>query len=416
MARAAQRWAITLLFGDFFYALREAGLKVGLSEWNMLLSALRDGLIEPSLDDFYWVGRSILVKRETHFDLWDRVFLTVFAGGGAGLTEQQLSHLMEWLRDPKKPPTLSPEQMQQLGLEQLQKLFEQRLKEQKERHDGGNRWIGTGGTSPLGHSGFSPGGMRVGGGGGGKSASQVAFERRFRDYADDRVLDTRQLQVALKRLRRLSRRDADLELDVDDSIDKTCKNAGELELVFNPPRKNQAKVVLLMDSGGSMDPFTDMVEQLFSAASQLNHWKKLEAFTFHNCVYEKIYTRIAEEKGILTANFLRDRPKDTYLIMVGDALMASSELTEKYGAIQYSHQNTVPGIVWLHRLRRHFERCVWLNPIEERHWSGWTIRLIAQVFPMFPLSLRGLDRAVDHLLRGTPAPLPPIDPRWASVV
>lgn len=403
-----------MLFADFFYALRDAGLKIGLGEWNMLLSALRDGLIAPTLDDFYWVGRSILIKRETHFDLWDRVFLKVFANG-AGLSESQLDKLREWLEDPKKPRTLTPEQMQQLGLEELQKLFEQRLKEQTERHDGGNRWIGTGGTSPFGNSGSSPGGMRVGGGGGGKSASQVAFERRFRDYADDRILDTRQTQVALRRLRRLARRDAELELDVDDSIDRTCKNAGELELVFNPPRKNQARVVLLMDTGGSMDPFTDMVEQLFTAANQLNHWKKLEAFTFHNCPYEKVYTRIAEDKGILTASFIKDRPKDTFLIIVGDALMASSELTERYGAIQYSHNNLVPGIVWLHRLRRHFERCVWLNPIEERHWSGWTIRLIAQIFPMFPLTLRGLDRAVDHLIKVTPAPPPPLDPRYGEI-
>ncbi len=399
-----------MIFETFFYALRKAGLKIGLGEWLVLLDALSKGVVEPSLDDFYRVARALLVKSETYYDLYDRVFAATFANGK--LPTEAVGELLEWLKNPKTFAGQMPSELEKKAIAELQKLFAERLAEQTERHDGGSRWIGTGGTSPFGNGGFSPGGMRVGGIGGGRSAAQIAMERRFADYASDRVLDTRSLAVALKRLRRLSPNLGDLELDIDETIDKTSKNAGELDIVFSPPRKNQARVLLMMDAGGSMEPFAHTVEQLFSAASQLNHWKKFDAFTFHNCVYEKIFTRIATQKDVLTADVMKERPPETYLIMVGDALMAGSELTEKYGAIQLSHQNEIPGIVWLHRLRSKFTRCVWLNPVEERFWNGWTIRLIADIFPMFPLTLGGLDKAIDHLLKATPAPLKPLDPRF----
>jgi uncharacterized protein with von Willebrand factor type A (vWA) domain len=392
-------------FGEFFFGLRQSGLKIGLSEWMALLEALKQGAVHDNLTDFYYVARALLVKSETHFDTYDEVFARVF--GQRKLSPKALEELLEWLDNPALA-NITPEmlaQLEKLPLEELRKLFEERLAEQKDRHDGGNRWIGTGGTSPFGHGGAHPGGVRVGGGGGNRSAIQIATAREFRKYRTDRVLDTRDMTVALKKLRRLSRRHADLELDIDESIDQTCRNAGELTLEFRPPRKNEARVLLLMDVGGSMDPYAHLVEQLFSAASSLNHWRKFEAFSFHNCVYEELEPGTDKGEEIKTADLILTRPAETFLIFVGDAYMAPSELTEPFGAIDYYKHNKTPGIVWLHRLRRHFPHCAWLNPIPESGWHGWTIRLIRELIEMFPLTLDGLDRAIGHLLKTSPQPV-----------
>lgn len=403
-------------FADFFFALKKAGLKLSLGDFMGVLDALKKDAVQPNLDDFYFVSRALLVKSENHFDTFDQVFAKVFAGIDGLRSDMQ--QLLEWLKDPKAPRMLTAEEiaaLEQLPFDELMKRLQERLQEQRERHDGGNRFIGTGGTSPFGNGGKNPAGVRIGSGGGGRSAVQVAEERRFKDYRDDVVLDERAMAVALKRLRKLSRKDAQLELDIEESIDQTCRNTGELELVFKPPRKNQARVLLLMDTGGSMDPFADLVEQLFTAATKTNHWKKFEAFAFHNCPYEKIYTRIAEQKGIPTAKLLEDQKPETFLIMVGDAYMAPFELTERFGSVSLSHQNNTPGIVWLHRLRRHYPNAVWLNPMPERFWSnGWTIKTIGEIFPMFSLTLRGLDDAIKALLRNDPPPLPELDPRWTQ--
>jgi hypothetical protein len=392
-------------FGELFYGLRRAGLKIGLSEWMALLEALRLGGVRENLTDFYYVARALLVKSEAHFDTYDEVFYQVF--GQRRLSPKAVEELLAWLDDPRLLE-LTPEmlaQMETLPLEELRRLFEQRLAEQKERHDGGNRWVGTGGTSPFGHGGMHPQGVRVGGGGGNRSAIQIATAREFRKYRHDRVLDTRDMAVALKKLRRLSRRHADLELDIDETIDQTCRNAGELTIELRPPRKNEARVLLLMDVGGSMDPFAHLVEQLFSAASSLNHWRKFEAYSFHNCVYEDLEPGRRDEEALKTADLLETRPPETFLIFVGDAYMAPSELTEPFGAIDYYKHNKTPGIVWLHRLRRRFNRCVWLNPIPKSGWHGWTIRLIGQLIDMFPLTVQGLEEAVDHLIKKSPQPV-----------
>jgi uncharacterized protein with von Willebrand factor type A (vWA) domain len=403
-----------MLFAELFFGLRQAGLKIGLGEWMALLETLKAGLVKPDLSDFYHVARAVLIKNESHYDLWDQVFMSVF--GGLESVRPSIERFLDWLKQPQALGQLTPEQLAalaELPLDRLRELFEQRLRAQKERHDGGNRWIGTGGTSPFGNGGAHPGGVRVGGSGGNRSAVQIAGERRFRDYRDDLILDDRSIAVALKRLRRLGRTGVEPELDVDESIDQTCRNAGELVLEFRPPRRNQARVLLLMDTGGSMDPYAELVEKLFSTASQLNHWKQFNAYSFHNCVYEKLYTRIAEEKGVATAEVLQSYVPETALIMVGDAYMAPSELVQRYGAIDYDYQNLTPGIVWLHRLRTRFSHAVWLNPLREAHWPmGFTIRTIGNLFPMFPLTLAGLERAVDYLLKATPAPLPELDPRW----
>lgn len=397
------------LFAELFFGLRQQGLKIGLSEWMGLMEALATGVVEPDLTDFYFVARALLIKNEAHFDLYDQVFLALF--GGKKLPSRAVEELLEWLRDPKAFE-LSAELLaglEKLPLEELRRRFEERLKEQRERHDGGNRWIGTGGTSPFGHGGVNPAGVRVGGGGGNRTAIQIASAREFRQYRHDRVLDTRAMAVALKRLRRLTRQPGELELDLERTIETTCKNAGELEIELSPPRKNEARVLLMMDVGGSMDPFSHMVEQLFSAASSLNHWRKLEAYAFHNCVYERLEPgRPGIEEPILTAELLRDRPPETFVIFVGDAYMAPTELMDPWGAIHYYDHEKTPGMVWLHRLRRRFPRAVWLNPIPKTGWHGWTIKLIGQVFPMYPLTVEGIEEAVRHLIRETPPPIPPL--------
>lgn len=398
-----------LLFGRFFRGLRAAGLRVGLSEWMSLMRALSQGAVEPDLSDFYVVARALLVKSEAHFDTFDQVFTAVFGNGK--LPTKAVEELLAWLEIARKMDELSPEAraaLEALSLEELRRLFEERLAEQKERHDGGSYWIGTGGTSPFGHGGANPAGVRVGGAGGGRSAIQIASARRFREYRSDRALDTRGMAVALKKLRRLSRKEGLPELDVEASIDKTCRNAGELTLEMVPPRENEARVLLLMDVGGSMDPYAHMVEQLFSAAASLDHWRRFEAFTFHNCPYARLVpaARRAGDAEVETADVIADRPAETFLIVVGDAYMAPSELMEAFGAVDAWLQNRTPGIVWLHRLRRHFTRAVWLNPIPQRGWYGWTIQAVARLFPMVPLTLEGLDEAMDILLKRAPEPTP----------
>lgn len=398
-----------LLFANLFFGLRREGLKIGLAEWLGLMQALDKGVVNHTLDDFYYVARALLVKSEAHFDTFDVVFASVF--GGPTLSREAVQALLDWLEQPILPEITAERlaMLEKIPLEQLRKMFEDRIKEQKDRHDGGSRWIGTGGTSPFGHGGAHPSGVRVGGAGGGRSAVQVATARNFKKFRHDQVLDTRSISVALKKLRRLTRRHINLELDIDESIDQTCRNAGDLTLCFSPPRKNEARVLLLMDTGGSMDPYSHLVERLFSAAHGLQHWKSFEAFSFHNCVYEELEPGREDhpdDRSIMTADLLRERPKESYLIMVGDAYMAPTELLDAWGAIHYYHHNRTPGVVWLHRLRRQFTRAIWLNPLPERAWNGWTVKIIKDIFPMFPLTLEGIERAIDELVKGSPAPLP----------
>jgi uncharacterized protein with von Willebrand factor type A (vWA) domain len=402
-----------MLFGDLFFSLRTAGLSVGLSEWMTLMEALSKGIIAPDLVDFYRVARALLVKHESAFDIYDQVFAAVFSEGE--MPSAVADELMKWLEDPRPLPQLTAEELdalERLPLDRLRELFEERMKEQNERHDGGSRWVGTGGTSPFGHGGRNPAGVRVGGAGGGRSAVQIATERRFRDYRDDRVLDTRDLAVALKKLRRLGREDVEPELDVDASIDATCRNAGDLTLAFEPPRKNQARVLLLMDVGGSMDPHAHRVERLFSAASGLGHWRAFESLCFHNCPYENLWSSAWHNESKPTADILTELPPETFLVIVGDASMAPSELTDKGGAIDYWHRNETPGLMWLHRMRSRFRRAIWLNPLPARWWNGHSTDLIRTLFPMFPLTVSGLEDAVDVLVKGKPDPIPELDPRW----
>ncbi len=287
-----------------------------------------------------------------------------------------------------------------VDVDSLRAEFERRLEEQNERHDGGDHWIGTGGTSPFGHSGAHPGGIRVGGEHGAGSAVQVAAERRFREHRKDLVLDTRQLSVALKKLRALERVGPADELDLDDTIDRTARFGGELELVFKPPRENRLGVVLAMDIGGSMWPFKHLVDTLFSAAHQARHFKRFDHVYFHNCIYERVYGNARFSDKIPLADFFRRFDRETRLVLVGDAYMYPGELTDRYGAIDYTERNEKPGIAYLERVRDHFKHCAWLNPMGQDSWSAPSIGVIRRIFPMYPLTVQGVEELARDLARG----------------
>jgi hypothetical protein len=402
---------------DFLFELRRRKLPVSTHEWMALMEAMAKGLHESSLDGFYHLCRTLCVKDIALYDAYDEAFLAYFKDvhtDALKLTEQ----LAEWLADPRALEGLTEEQraaLRELDLEKLRALFEKRLREQKERHDGGNRWIGTGGTSPFGSGGRNPTGMRVGGGGG-RSAMAVAGERRFREYRRDIVLDVRQIDVALRGLRRLGREGAEEELDLDDTIDKTCKNAGELDIVFRPPRRNRVKVVLLMDVGGSMDPHAELVSRLFTAASRSGRFAKFRSYYFHNCVYNTVYEDAQFRKGLAVADLLATSDRDEKLVVVGDALMHPAELLDPGGSMYLYSQNRASGIEWLRRLAGHFRSAAWLNPEPDRFWTGTTIEVIASVLPMWPLTLDGLGHAVRYLVRGGERPRVGDPSRWLKAM
>ncbi len=386
------------MFTDCLLQLRAYGLKVSLTEWLGLTRALADGHARANLSVFYHLSRALLVKRETSYDLFDRAFADYFRGVDEHFDLND--ELMEWLADPVLPRQLTAEELaalESLDLDELRERFTERLREQQERHDGGSRWIGTGGTSHFGHSGTNPAGIRVGGTGGGRSAVQVVRSRRFRNLRSDRVLDTRQIGMALRRLRRLGKDEGPEELDLDATIDRSARNGGEIDLVFGPPRKNRVKLLLLVDVGGSMDPHADLCERLFSAAHAANHFHTFDSRLFHNCVYERLFTDIYHRRGELTSDLLKRIDRRWSVIIVGDAWMSPFELTHRGGAIDLFHENAETGLSWLRRLRERCPSSVWLNPEGRRIWRSPSIRLIREVFPMFELTLDGLDEAVDVL-------------------
>jgi hypothetical protein len=400
---------------DFLFELRKDGLKVSSHEWLALMEAMDLGLHDSSLDGFYRLARTVCVKDVADYDAFDRAFARYFAGA----TEAALAltkDLEAWLADPRQLAQLTDEQIAQLkrlGLDELRALYEQRLKEQKERHDGGNRWIGTGGTSPFGNNGKNPSGMRVGGGGG-RSAMAVAGERRYQEYRRDIVLDVRQIDVALRGLRKLGRDGADEELDLDETVDETCKNAGDLELVFRPPRRNRVKVILMMDVGGSMDPHAELASRLFTAASRAGRFAKFRSYYFHNCVYEHVYEDAHFTKRVAVADLISHSDKDEKLVMLGDALMHPAELLDPGGSYSYVAGSRSPGVEWLRRLSAHFRRSAWLNPEPDRYWAGSTIEVIAALFPMYQLTLDGLAAAVRYLVRGGQRPSLANPTQWAK--
>ena len=388
----------------FVFALRERKLRVGPTELGALARAVAMGLHESSLDGFYFVARSLFVHRESELDLFDETFAAYFRGIEATRVTL-LGELDEWLADPAKLAFLSEEQralLKSLDLEELRRLFEERMREQKERHQGGSKWIGTGGTSPFGAGGHHPTGLRVGPKGGGRSALGVADARQYRAYRSDLVLDVRQIEVALRKLRSFIREGLEAELDIEATIDATAKNAGELEVVTRPPRRPNVRVILLMDVGGSMDPHVRLMSELFSGAKRATNFRELRSYYFHNAIYGQVFKTEEFREPTSVAQLIRDCDGKKYqLVVVGDAAMHPGELLGD-GPWYRAHGATeerVSALEWFRRLREHFERTVWLNPDKPQYWNG-TVEVLSSLYPMFPLTLEGLGDAVGALSRG----------------
>jgi len=395
------------MFIEFFYTLKEHGVPVKPTSFLTLHKALNQGLIA-TLDDFYTCARSILVKSERHFDTFDQVFAHYFQGAelpanaDCELDEMAKSMLDLWLKDPKiitdffdidqsKLSTLSPDE--------LVEYFKQRLKEQTERHDGGSRWIGTGGTSPVGHSGFHPGGMRVGGVSRNKSALKVALERRYRDYSLDGPLTQPLIGEALKRLRTMVPHGPKDRVNVDATIRQTIRNGGEIEIIYERSMKNRLKVILAIDNGGwSMDPYIPVVQTLFDYARA--QFRDLKTFFFHNTIYNTIWKDSRRYKEPVAVEEFSRLDPETRLIILGDASMAPYELMSVDGSLYVDGRSGRPSIECLKFLAKTFPHTVWLNPIQSRMWDYTrTIDLIRQIFPMFELSIDGLEKAVSCLMR-----------------
>jgi uncharacterized protein len=386
------------MFTDFFYTLKGKNVPVSITEWMTLMEALSRGYIG-DMEDFYYLARAILVKNEGHFDQYDAAFQQYFKGieTPSELTDQ----IMEWLKDPINQLVLSEEEkalFDKMDFDELMKEFEKRLKEQTEQHDGGKHWIGRGGRSPFGHSGYHPAGIRVGGQSGHNRAVQIAQQRKFKNYRSDLTLDIRQMKVVLRALRQLNRVGPEDQLNLEKTIDATCKNAGELEFIWQRSRKNAVKVLLLMDVGGSMDPYSLLCSQFFSAAHSSSHFKDFQFYFFHNCIYDHVYQDVERSEQVSTESLLHALEQDYKLIMIGDARMSMWELVQRYGAIYYYEQNDTPGIEWLRRISDHFSSKVWLNPTTPRFWEHPTVMAISKLFPMYEFTLDGMGESVRKLV------------------
>lgn len=390
------------MFVPFLYQLRQRGVPVGTQEAVALAGALGKGLHDNSLSGFYHVARALLVHSENHLDAFDEAFLAHFKGIQADALELH-RELLDWLREAaeREPNRAERELLDALSLEELERQLQERLAEQNERHDYGSHWIGTRGSSPFGHSGQNPQGFRLGGQSGRRSAIRTADARNYRAYRDDLVLDVRQYAMALRKLRTFTREGNERELDLEGTIDATAKNAGELEVVVRPPRRSNVRVLLMMDVGGSMDPYAQVVEQLFSAASKATHFKELRSFFFHNCIYEHVYTADGRRKRTHLEEIFRTTGRHYKLIVVGDALMHPSELLSP-GYYTLNPKAGRTGLDWLKLLSQHYPRSVWLNPERQIYWNDptSTLAVIRTVFPMYPLTLHGLDEAMRFLVTG----------------
>ncbi len=395
------------MFLDFFYGLRDEGIPVAMQEWQMFMTVLENGLHDSSLLSFYNLAKSTLVKSETYFDAFDRVFARVFHGveGELSVTDE----LEEWLRDPKNFEELTDEQramLEELDANELMRRFMETLAEQDERHDGGGRWIGTGGHSPFGHGGKHPTGIRVGGSSQNRSAMKVAEDRRFQEYRTDVTLDIRNVKVALKRMRHLTREGPDDDLDLDETVDETCRNAGEIELIYRPERRNNVRLLLLMDVGGTMDPYYEPVSRLLTALHEERGLRDFRPYYFHNCIYERVGTTadLYVKDAIPTGDLLRRYDERWKVLIVGDAAMHPAELMNPRGNINPRYESETRGIDWLMKIREHFERVVWLNPDPPTDWEFTrTTQVIKSIFPMLPLSLDGIQDAVTTLVGARPS-------------
>ena len=383
---------------DFFFALKQAKIPVTIREFLTLLEGLRQGLAYASSDDFYFLARTTMVKDETHFDKFDRAFAEYF-NGATGPQDDKTEIPEEWLRKLAES-NLSDEEKALIeslgGWEKLMQTLRERLEEQKGRHQGGSKWIGTAGTSPFGAYGYNPEGVRIGQSGSrNRRAVKVWDEREFRNLDDTVELGTRNIKVALRRLRRFAREGAPDELDLGGTIQATANNAGYLDLKMVPELHNKVKVLLFLDIGGSMDDHIKICEEMFSASK--SEFKHLEYFYFHNFVYESVWrdNRRRNAERYATWDLIHKYGPDYKLILVGDATMSPYEIVEPGGSIE--HFNAEAGAVWLQRLLDHYKSVAWLNPVPEAHWPyASSLQMTRQLMGerMFPLTLQGLERAM----------------------
>ncbi len=395
------------MFVDFFYLLKKVGIPVSPTSFLRLQKALNMGLVN-SVDDFYTAARSILVKSERYFDLYDQVFAHRFQGvelkepEAIEISEVARALLEEWLKNPRELADLlgiKEEDLSKLTPEELLQYFLDRLKEQTEAHHGGGKWIGTGGTSPVGHSGYHPGGMRVGGISRNKSAVKVAMERRYRDYSQDGPLTESQMGEALKRLRNMVPHGPKDRVNINETIYETMKNAGEIEIVFDQSLRDRLKVILAIDNGGwSMDPYIGLVQTLFNYARA--QFKDLKTFFFHNTIYDYLWEDPQRRsKPFPVAELVRLDP-ETRFIIVGDASMAPYELLSMDGSIYVGERSGKPSYMRLEFIAKTFPHSVWINPVPPMEWPYTrTILHIQEIFPMFELTLDGLEKAVSHMMR-----------------
>jgi len=381
---------------DFFFTLRDARVPVTIKEFLTLLEALEKQVIAPSLDEFYYLSRLVLVKDEAHFDKFDKAFGAYFKGIET-VFDAKSDIPLDWLIK-RLERELTPEQkaeLQKLGYDKLMSRLAELLKEQSARHEGGNKWIGTGGTSPFGNGGTNPEGIRIGGKSRNRTAVKVWEQREYKDYDGERELGVRNIKVALRRLRRFARTGAAEELALDDTIRSTANNAGWLDIKMRPERKNRIKVLMLLDVGGTMDDHIERTEELFSAAK--TEFKNMEFFYFHNCVYDYLWknNRRRSSERFPTWEVLRKYPPDTRVIFVGDATMSPYEVLAPGGSSEYNNEEA--GAEWLARFCNAFPKFAWLNPEPESLWQyRQSIAVIKQIMNnrMFPVTIDGLERAM----------------------
>ena len=395
------------MFAAFFYLLRQRGLHVSLNEWMTLMEGLMLNLQHASLTGFYELCRAVLVKSEADYDKFDQIFLEYF--DGVPYEGDLPEELLNWLNHPENALEefrrfLKTQGYEEKTIEEILRMFEERLREQTEEHNGGSYWIGTRGYSNFGNSGHSPQGIRVGGQSMYRRAFQVAGERKYRDFRKDNVLDIRQFQMAFRLLRQYSAQTMGekTEFDVDGTIRDTCDNAGTLSIRYKRPRRNSVKVLMLMDSGGSMEYYSRLCSMLFQAAKQSNHFKELHVYYFHNCIYSSVYTnpRMWREHAVATDWVLQNYGSDYKVILVGDALMDMYELTEKRydsrtGEARWS------GMDQIRRFCEHYDHLIWLNPEEPPRYRGYwgeSYFHIQKAVDMFPLTVDGLERGMKKLL------------------
>ncbi len=381
---------------DFFFTLRNAKIPVSVKEFLSLLEALQHHVIDTSMDDFYYLSRLTLVKDEANYDKFDRAFALYFDGIHAAFHSDTGIPLDWLLKRMERELTMEQKaQLKKFGYDKLMDRLNELLKEQKERHEGGSKWIGSGGTSPFGNGGTNPEGIRIGGAGGNKSAVKVWEARAYKDYDAERELGTRNIKMALRRLRKFAREGAEDELALDATIRATASNAGYLDIKMQPARKNKIKVLMLLDVGGTMDEHISRTEELFAAAK--TEFKHMEFFYFHNCVYDYVWknNRRRNAERHQSSDILRKYPPDTKLIFVGDATMSPYEILRPGGSVEYN--NAEAGAAWLARFTNAFPKFIWLNPEPEGVWQyRQSIAVVKQLMNnrMFALSVDGLERGM----------------------